>query len=157
MLEFALVAPLLFVIIFLVIAVSFIYAARIAEHKSAYDVARLIAKTHQDTSGYGGSDTGAAESLADSNYNHSWVLRTFVLPASCPAGTPGVSGNGNLFLDHGPGDAKIKVDASTQAVEVRLCYTLNNIPGWQFLAGFYGAESGLLQERGMAARVVDSY
>lgn len=158
MVEFALVLPLLLVIIFVSMAVSFIYATRVAEHKAAYDAARYVAKT-TGTVGISAGDitnspnleTGQsakanADPVVDFDYQHSWVMKTF---ASKPVVTRVTTG------PDVPGQAGYH---TVESVEVVITYKMQNIPGWDYLARLYGGSSiGELTEKGIGARLVSKY
>lgn len=179
MVEFALVLPLLMVIIFIILSTSMIYAVRIAEQKSAYDAARHVAKFHQginadtkfsngdgsgDLSNAPGADMDQAVNTIkdlDNPTNPNWVLDAFSQPEPCPASSRPqeiIGGDNNsVAVSLGPGDPHISVPVSDMAVEVRICYKPSNIPGWDFLASVYGARLATLEEKGISVRVMDRY
>ena len=179
MVEFALVLPLLLVIIFIILSISMIYAVRIAEQKSAYDAARHVAKFHQgvnsDTKYANGDGSGALSAAPgadmdqavntirdlDNPTNPNWVLDTFSQPEPCqPSSRPQeiIGGaNNSVAVSLGPDDSHISVPVSDQAIEVRICYKPANIPGWDYLAAMYGARLSVLEEKGISVRVMDRY
>lgn len=158
MLEFALILPLLLVIIFISMAVSFIYATRVAEHKAAYDAARYVAKVTGTTTINAGDITNSpsletglsakanAQPVVDFDYQHSWVMKTFGSPPQVKAVKTGPDVPGQ------PGYHTV------ESVEVVVTYNMLNIPGWDYMARLYGGGSiGPLTEQGIAARVVNKY
>jgi Flp pilus assembly protein TadG len=154
MLEFALVAPLLFAIIFMVLAVSFLYAVRIAEHKAAYDAARHAAKVLQAQVGAGTvtdpDAVAAAGDAIDVDYQGSWIMKAFT------------DGNPRSSMVVSTGPAIPGQDAgysSVYSVEVTISYSPSNIPGWSLVAAILGGPSapGQLTERGVAVRLVNQY
>jgi Flp pilus assembly protein TadG len=154
MLEFALVAPLLFAIIFLVLAVSFLYAVRIAEHKAAYDAARHAAKVLQAQVPAGAvtdlTTIQAARDALEFDYRGSWIMQAFT------DGDPSAS----MQVTTGPSipgqDAGY---SSVYSVEVSISYRPSNIPGWNLVAAILGGSSvpGQLVERGVAVRLVNQF
>jgi Flp pilus assembly protein TadG len=164
MLEFALVLPLLLVIIFLCIAVSFIWGVRIAEHKAAYDAARYVAKVNNRDVAAGAitgkaTDTnptaqGAAQDVVDFDYNGSggpgggsWLMKLFAdKPVVTEVKTgPDAGGPGNYY--------------TLESIEVTTTYHIKGIPGWDLLNAIYGANTSnqLLTEKAVAARITNKY
>jgi Flp pilus assembly protein TadG len=154
MLEFALVAPLLFAIIFMVLAVSFLYAVRIAEHKAAYDAARHAAKILQGQVAAGPvTDQLTLEEAAaamEVDYHGSWVMQAFT------DGDP----TATMQVSTGPAIPGEDAGYSSQySVQVTISYAPVNIPGWSLVAAILGGPSspGRLSETGVAVRLVNQY
>lgn len=182
MVEFALVLPLVLVIIFIVISISLIYSIKIAEQKATYNGAVYMARLSSDPNSphpppfetidkltpgvltdpdYWSTDKTAATrshafqvaidvSLAQNSVRPKW-LANFVddRNALCPGAT------NNPEVKTGP-DLNSNGFYAVQSIEVRYCYHLTTIPGWDQLAAIWGTKSsggGLLEERAIAARL----
>ncbi|MFY9615218.1 MAG: TadE/TadG family type IV pilus assembly protein [Candidatus Dormiibacterota bacterium] len=164
MVEFALVLPLLLVIIFICIGTAFLYALRIAEHKAAYDAARYVAKVTNaklDAGDITGKATdtyptaqGAAQDVVDFDYQGSGPNRGSAVMKAF--GThPQVTS-----VKTGPDAGGPAGYHTVESVEVTITYKIQNIPGWDYLAAIYGSSSVNgkdLTEQGVAARVVNQY
>lgn len=189
MVEFALVLPLLLVIIFIIISTALIYSVRIAQQKNAYDAARHVAKFHQGfttkdgvttsngdgtgplSSAPGGDLDAAVDTMysldnpdptpSHPNKQNNWVLDVFSERVECQKsgraeeiiGGP----NNSVAVSLGPADSHIAVPVDSMAIEVRVCYRPANIPGFSLLTSVYGAQYGVLEEKGIAVRVMDRY
>jgi Flp pilus assembly protein TadG len=172
MLEFALVLPLLMIIIALVISVSLIYTVRIAEHKAAYDAARHVAKsykvrvTDKDKNGNVlpgdlistqcigqvnfADDPQAAQAVNDQidyDYSKSGIMRAFASKPEIVA----ISMGPPLPRQSSPGYY------CSQAVSVTLGYELH-VPFWNFIGTMFGAQgTGTLREIGISTRLGRDY
>lgn len=138
MVEFALVLPLLMIVMSIILAGATIYGVKIEEHKAAYDAARHVAKT--SVSGHGADDTSEAQRVLQLDYDHSTLMHVFTTRV------PQV-----VRVDDGKGPGP----GITQryGVEVVVSYSLRNVPGWDFLNSVYGSHTSDLQETGVAAKV----
>jgi hypothetical protein len=177
MVEFALVLPLVMVIIFIVISISLIYSIKIAEQKATYNGAVYMARLSSDPNSphpppfqsidkltpgvltdpdYWSTDKTAAfevavdVSLAQDSVRPKW-LANFVddRNALCPGA------KNNPEVKTGP-DLNSNGFYAVQSIEVRYCYHLKAIPGWDQLAAIWGTRNsggGLLEERALAARL----
>ena len=187
MVEFALVVPLLFVVIFIILSTAMIYAVRIAEQKNAYDAARHVAKFHQGkntTTNFANGDASGPLSAGPSadldaavatirsldnpnptarypNKQDNWVIDAFAQEVEClPSGRSQeiIGGPSNsVALSLGPADSHIAIPVDDMAVEVRICYKPQNIPGYDLLTNIYGVRYGVLEEKGIAVRVMDRF
>jgi len=156
MVEFALVLPLLLMVIFLSLGVSSVYAVRNAAHKMTYDAARHVAK--YDQARLDGCHTAAPAADSDAARE---VVKYY---------TSDTTGDQLIRLMTG----NIQVDAVTtgppvpggsqgpeyycnQAIEVTISYDLN-VPAWDAARGLFGGKNGgRLAERALAARLVKEY
>jgi Flp pilus assembly protein TadG len=140
MVEFALVLPLLLMVIFLVMSVAIIEGVRIEEQKAAYDAARHLAKVA--VSGNGGAQNDEAVRVIQLDYDHSTLLHVF---------TAGVS---TVDIGPGPLESGDAPSLAGYAVTVRTSYHLANVPGWDYLNRLYGSGgNGAMHEVGVAVIV----
>lgn len=140
MVEFALVLPLLFSVMFIIFSVAAIEGVRIEEQKAAYDAARHLAKVA--VSGNRASDNAEALRVIQFDYQQSMMLNVFT------AGTAHVDS-----VDPGPIEGQNPESLRDYAVTVHTSYRLTNLPGWDFLGSLYGQQKSTLQETGVAAIV----
>ena len=185
MVEFALVLPLMLAIIFVVIVISLVYAIKIAEQKATYNGAVYIARLSADPNTphpqpFETIDKLSVGVLTDPNYwstdttnpvrSHAQEVSTdvrnamlTVLPdwaanfvddqgALCPGAT------NNPEVKTGP-DLNSSGFYAVQSIEVRYCYRLKAIPGWDVLAAIWGgkANPGLIEERAIGARLPSEF
>ena len=184
------ILPLVLVIIFIVISMSMVYAIKVAEQKATYNGAVYIARLSDDPSApekkadpFNGVDKITPGVLTDPDYwstdssdprrakafavaidvakaqktlRPAW-LGNFVddINSVCPGA------KNNPEVSTGPDVANNPAGFySVMSIEVRYCYRLKNIPGWNELAGLWGTKSkngALLEERAVAARLAAEY
>jgi hypothetical protein len=162
MVEFALVLPLLMVVIFITIAASLIYAVRLEEHKAAYDAARHVAKYYKArlsdnapadlVSGCYGSgnaitDFGVvaeAQRVLDYHYQHSPLMRSLATQPAVDFVSAGPPLNGNTYY-------------CNSAMSVTISYDIS-IPGWSLMESLYNTSTNKhLVEIGVASRLARDY
>lgn len=144
MVEFAMVLPLILVIIFIVISVSCIYALRISAQKAAYDAAKHVAKVAQSDTPL---DPGEAQKALHYDYEGSWAFKAFAEEPTVYTLTTGPDSDGTGYYP-------------PEAVTLKIQYRVKNIPGWDVLTRWYGANNanpGFLYETAVGARVVNKY
>jgi hypothetical protein len=183
MVEFALVIPLVLVIMFIVISISLIYSIKIAQQKATYNSAVYMARLSSDPNTphpapFETLDTLPAGVLTDPDYwstdktqgalrSHSFAVAIDIIQAQksvrpkwvenfideknalCPGA------NNNPEVKTGP-DLNSNGFYTVQSIEVRYCYHLKSIPGWDVLAAIWGTKNSsgsLLEERAIAARL----
>jgi hypothetical protein len=189
MVEFALVIPLVLAIMFVVISISMIYAIKVEQQKSTYNAAVYMARLSSDPTKphappFETVDKLKVGVLTDPDYwstdktdgaarSHSFAVAVDVALAQ-----KSVRPNwlGNFVDDRGvlcPGannnpEVKTGPDVpgnpagwyAVQSIEVRYCYHLKNIPGWDQLAGIWGTRTNygnVLEERAIAARMPSEF
>ena len=180
MVEFALVLPLLLVIIFMSIGVSLIYTVRVSEQKLAYDAARHVAKSYKarptdfdmtdpknpklrpsdlidgcqaDLNAYDPSQNvmGEVQRVIDLEWAPPNHTTPLIATLATKPTVESVSTGPPL-----PNQSKPNYYCN-QAVQVTIKYKLN-IPGWETLASLYGADShSEVKEIGIAARLSRDY
>ena len=162
MVEFALVLPLLMVIIFITIAASLIYSVRLEEHKAAYDAARHVAKYYKArlndkapadlvTGCYNASqaitDYGVvaeAQKVLDYHYKHSPLMQGMASQPSVDFVSAGPPLNGDPYY-------------CNQSMAVTVSYDVS-IPGWSLLENIYNTNTDKhLHEIGVGARLARDY
>ena len=185
MVEFALVLPLMFAIIFVVIVISTIYAVKIAEQKATYNGAVYIARLSSDpntphTAPFETVDTLKAGVLTNPDYwsttttdavrSHAQEIsvdvqqaRQSVMPNWIRnfADDTNVKCPGAQFNPEVKTGPDIRGDGfyAVQSIEVRYCYRLKDIPGWDVLSGIWGGNNnpGVIEERAIAARLPSEF
>jgi len=159
MVEFAMVLPLLLVIILLIIGVASVYTVRTSAHKLAYDAARHVAKNSstelltdcgQDLRP---SHSGDAQAVIDYYYNGDHAnhflqaMTSDVTIESITTGPPITVG------PHSQPDGFY----CNQAVQVTISYQLR-VPAWEQVKGLLGSgEHTGARETGVATRLAQEY
>lgn len=151
MVEFAMVLPLLLVILFISIGVGLIYVVRTAEHKVAYDAARHVAKVDQ------AKYTGCQDLPQDISVADQVVQYYYTDPNNANVLLKNMTSNWHVTkVSTGPGNDSNPSYYCPQSVQVTIEYDLN-VPGWDIVSSLYGAGTQHLKEVGTAARLVYEY
>ncbi|GAC1332770.1 MAG: hypothetical protein NVSMB17_12310 [Candidatus Dormibacteria bacterium] len=189
MVEFALVLPLVLVILFIVISVSLIYSIKIEQQKATYNAAVYLARLSSDpnkphAAPFETLDTLPPGTLTDPDYwstdTTQGALRVHALAVAIdvalaqksvrPAWVETFTDDRNALCPGAQNNPEVKTGPdlpgapahfySVQSIEIRYCYHLKTIPGWNQLAALWGTKSsggGLLEERAIAARLPSEF
>jgi Flp pilus assembly protein TadG len=164
MLEFALIVPLFFAIIGIIVWLCLLFALRVDEHQAAYDAARHVAKSYtadvtscKDLSAQKDARTAAQEIIND-RYNQSWLMKEMAdKPTVDAIGTGPKVGGQTAFLTDGTAVGVPAEYYCPMAVTVTTHYFIH-VPGSELIRGLTGGNGPTeLREVAIAARLQANY
>jgi hypothetical protein len=189
MVEFAMVLPLVMAIIFIVISISLVYAIKIEQQKATYNAAVYMARLSSfpdsaHPAPFETLDTLTAGTLTDPDYwstdvsqgalrSHSFAVAIDVALAQKsvrPKWVENFIDDRNAICPGAQNNPEVKTGPDlpgapahfygVQSIEIRYCYHLKSIPGWDQLAAMWGTRGPngyVLEERAISARLPSEF